>query len=35
MEKLEKFNNMTSNYDSVVNSIYRLEEESDLVKAKL
>lgn len=35
MEKLEKFNNMTSNYDSVVNSVYRLEEESDLVKAKL
>jgi hypothetical protein len=34
-EKLDKFSSMTSNYDSVVADLCRLEEERDLVRLKL
>lgn len=34
-EKLEKFGHMTDSYDNVVNDLCRLEEERDLVRAKL
>lgn len=34
-EKLNKFAAMASNYDNVVNSVTQIEEEVDLVRAKL
>jgi hypothetical protein len=35
VEKIDRFNNMAANYDSIITGIEHIEEELDLVKVKL